>query len=269
MEEWINEISARVPRVEWEYIGEDGLLHCSVCKHQTQTEVEFLGHKKIVPCICKCKMDELQAEKEKERQAEILQKKRFCFQNDEMIDWNFANDDRENAKLSDAMQNYVGNFETFRENGMGLLLYGSVGTGKTYYSSCIANALIEKGYSVIFRTFKQLERGLWNAEDKEYYMSELNRYTLLILDDLGAERDSKYMSDIVFDIIDSRYKSGLPFIITTNLTADEIKKTQEVTYSRIYDRVLERCHPISVDGKSRRREALKKNYQDTQKLLGL
>lgn len=269
MEELLNEISARVPVVEWEYLGEDGLLHCEKCKQPTQTEVEFLGTKKIVRCICKCKSDEIEAQKNKERQDEILRKKRFCFQNEEMIGWNFDNDDRQNEKLSDAMQNYVENFETFRESGMGLLLYGSVGTGKTYYASCIANALLEKGYSVIFRTFKQLERGLWNAEDKEYYMNELNRYSLLILDDLGAERDSKYMSDIVFDIIDSRYKSGLPFIVTTNLTADEIKKAQEVTYSRIYDRVLERCHPISVDGKSRRRESLKNNYQKTQKLLGL
>jgi DNA replication protein DnaC len=186
-----------------------------------------------------------------------------------MSNWTFENDDRKNEKLSDAMLNYVKHFPEFKKDGKGLLLYGTVGTGKTFYASCIANALIGQGYDALFRTFKQIERELWGAKDKAEYMKSLNRYHLLIFDDLGAERDSKYMSDIVFDIVDTRYKSGLPFIVTTNLSAEEIKKPQDIAYSRIYDRILERCHPIEVTGTSRRRQNVKDTYLDMNKKLGL
>jgi DNA replication protein DnaC len=97
----------------------------------------------------------------------------------------------------------------------------------------------------------------------------LNDFDLLIIDDLGAERKSEYMQETVFNIIDSRYRSGLPFIITTNLTADEIKKPQEVSFQRIYDRILERCFPVEVTGQSRRRQALKDTHADVKAMLGL
>ena len=106
-------------------------------------------------------------------------------------------------------------------------------------------------------------------DGKQEFIDSLNKYTLLIIDDLGAERKTEYMVEHVFNIIDSRYRSGLPMIITTNLTADELKKPQAIEYSRIYDRVLERCHPVKVEGVSRRRESLKNDFADIQKKLGL
>ena len=106
-------------------------------------------------------------------------------------------------------------------------------------------------------------------EGKQKFIDSLNRYTLLIIDDLGAERKSEFMQEQVFNIIDARYRSGLPFIITTNLTADEIKKPQDVGYSRIYDRILERCFPVEVTGASRRRQNVKDTYFETKEKLGL
>jgi DNA replication protein DnaC len=106
-------------------------------------------------------------------------------------------------------------------------------------------------------------------EGKQEFIDSLNDYTLLIIDDLGAERKSEFMQEMVFNIIDSRYRSGLPFIITTNLTSDEIKKPQEVSYQRIYDRILERCFPIEINGVSRRRTTLKDTHADTKAMLGL
>ena len=80
---------------------------------------------------------------------------------------------------------------------------------------------------------------------------------------------STVLTDTVFSIIDSRYRSGLPFIITTNLSAEEIKKNGDIGYSRIYDRILERCFPIEVKGESRRRQNLKNNFADVKERLGL
>ena len=103
------------------------------------------------------------------------------------------------------------------------------------------------------------------------FIDSLNRYDLLVIDDLGVERDSAsgYMQEMVFNIVDSRYRSGLPFIVTTNLTADQLKNPADIRYQRIYDRILERCFPVEVTGASRRRKALKETHADVKAMLGL
>ena len=269
-EKMFDQISASVPHSDKEYIGEDGLTHCSVCHCNTQTVVEFLGITKTVRCICDCKAKELEAEKELMRQVENNRKRKKCFAETNMADWTFQNDDRKNEKLSDAMLNYSNKFPEFMQMGKGLLLFGTVGTGKTYYAACIANSLIDKGYTVLMTNFARLTNTIQGMyEGKQEYIDSLNDFDLLIIDDLGAERKSEFMQEMVFNIIDSRYRSGLPFIITTNLTADEIKKPQEVAFKRIYDRILERCIPIEVSGASRRRTTLKETHADMIDMLGL
>lgn len=266
----IDSISQNVPKAENEYIGDDGLLHCAVCHKKTQTIVEFEGEKRRVRCICDCKQKELEAYKQAEIQAENERMRRRCFAETNMAGWTFANDDGKNPKISNAMKRYSADFRDFKAEGRGLLLYGSVGTGKTYYAACIANALIDIGYSVLMTNFARLTNEIQGRfDDKNEYIDSLNRYSLLIIDDLGAERKSEYMQETVFSIIDSRYRSGLPFIITTNLSAEEIKKNGDIGYSRIYDRILERCFPIEVKGESRRRQNLKNNFADVKERLGL
>ena len=265
-----DEISDRVPISDNEYLADDGLMHCTVCNDALQTEIEFLGKKKIVRCICSCKLKEIEAEKEREKREEYDRKRRICFAETNMGKWTFENDDRNNAKLSDAVKRYCDNFAEFKAEGKGLLFYGDVGTGKTYFAACIANALIDKGYNVLMTNFATLTNKIQGMfEGKQEYINSLNRYQLLILDDLGAERKSEFMQEQVFNIIDARYRSGLPFIITTNLSAEELKKTSDIGYSRIYDRILEKCFPIRVDGQSRRRAKVKDTFFETKERLGL
>ena len=270
MEKYIDRLTARMERPEAEYVGEDGLLHCAVCHDAVQVDVDFLGVPKRVRCICSCikaKRDEQEA---RMKQQELDRKRHSCFAESNMASWTFANDDGKNPKLSEAMKNYVKNFTEFKKEGKGLLLHGTVGTGKTYLAACIANALIDGGVSVLMTNFARLTNRIQGMyEGKQEYIDSLNDFSLLIIDDLGAERKSEFMQEMVFNIIDARYRAGLPFIITTNLTTEEIKKPQDVGYSRIYDRILERCHPVEVSGISRRRQNVKDTYFETQKKLGL
>ena len=270
MESALDALSAKVPNhSKGEYMGDDGFLHCPVCNGKLQTEIDFLGKKKIVRCVCKCVAREREAQKERERKEAIERKRKVCFAESNMSEWNFANDDRNKPKISDAMKRYVENFDDFRKNGRGILLWGSVGTGKTYYAASVANALIDEGYSVLMTNFARLSNQLQGTWDKNEIIDDLNRYALIILDDLGAERKSEYMQEVVFSIIDSRYRTGLPFFVTTNLSIEEIKKPADISCSRIYDRILERCFPIEINGESRRRKNVIDTFYDTKEILGL
>ena len=78
------------------------------------------------------------------------------------------------------------------------------------------------------------------------YIRSLCRYSLLILDDLGIERNTEYSLENLFNVIDARYVSGKAMIITTNLNLEELKSQKQLSLKRIYDRVLERCIPVCV-----------------------
>lgn len=271
-EKMIDSFSDDVPRVKKEYLDEEGFLRCAICHERVEylASVPELGIERKVRCICSCIVKERDAHKEQERQQEIARMRSACFEESKMHTWTFENDDRRNAKLSDAMMRYADMFEIFKKDSKGLMLYGPVGTGKSYYAACIANRLMDNAVPCFMTNFSKITNKLQGMfEGKQEYINSLNKYPLLILDDLGIERKTEYMAEMVYNIVDSRYRSGLPFIITTNLSADEIKKPQEVAYSRIYDRILERCHPVKVDGGSRRRESLKASYSETNELLGL
>lgn len=58
----------------------------------------------------------------------------------------------------------------------------------------------------------------------------------------------------IYNIIDSRYRSRKPLIVTTNLTLTELKKPQDTAHARIYDRLLELCTPIACTGPSMRKD---------------
>ena len=273
MNKIIDEMSASVPVWEDEYIGEDGLPYCKKCKEPRHyiLDVPNMGiRNKVVRCICSCQVA-MNEERELQRNhAEYERKRKQCFAYaDEMRYWTFANDDGRNKKWSDAMKRYVDKFEDFKLMGKGLLLFGDVGTGKTYYAACIANKLIDRDYFVRFRTFKNIESEYFNAENKAAYVKDLNRCDLLILDDLGVERNSEYMNELVFDVINTRYSMGLPFIITTNLLGEELKNPDNIKNERIYDRILERCYPLKMEGQSRRKQNLIAMSEDVQMMLGL
>ena len=76
------------------------------------------------------------------------------------------------------------------------------------------------------------------------------RYDILIIDDLGVEHNTEYSTEQISSIIDTRYRSGKPLIVTTNLKLDELKHPSDLAHARIYDRILERCAPILFTGKN-------------------
>lgn len=258
---------------EGDYYDEKGLLYCGKCHTAKQVEVKILGQDRRPYCMCKCESEKLKQEEESRKEFERIQQiheiRRKCFNDEAMQGWTFANDDMSNERVTKAMQNYVDNFPELKKQGKGLLLYGHCGTGKTYAACEVANALIDKGYSVLVTNFARVLNSLQGTFEKQDYIDEINSNSLLVLDDLGIERDTPFAREQVYNIIDARYRAGLPMIITTNLTMDKIKATEDIDNMRIYDRILERCFPIEVAGDNRRRKAIRESYGDMKNLLGL
>lgn len=208
----------------------------------------------------------------KRAEMQMQEYKRICFAEDnrKMLGWTFENADPESGAVIEAAKNYVADFENMMKEGKGLLFFGKVGTGKTYAAACIANALIEKGYAALltdFATISRTAQGMYHGK-QEYYDS-FNRFPLLILDDLTTERNTEFMDEVVFSVINSRSNSGLPLIVTTNLTAEELKKPSEIKRQRIFSRLLERCHPVNATGKDKRLEQMKEGFLPMKERLGL
>ncbi len=134
--------------------------------------------------------------------------------------------------------------------------YPDVGTGKSFFSGCIANALLDRDVPVLMTNFPTILNRLTGmfSEDRADFIASFDEYDLLIIDDLGVERSTEYAMEQMFFLIDSRYRSRRPMIITTNLKLAELKNPPDLTHARIYDRILERCSPILFAGKNFREE---------------
>lgn len=257
-----------------EYMGDDGLLHCSNCGEPVQAHVNFLGKDKVVRVLCSCREKQYKEKEkefeEKERQRTIDRYRRDCFYSKEFEDYTFANDDAADEKISNAMKRYVENWQQMKAENCGLLLYGDIGTGKSYYAACIANALIYRKIPVLMTSFARIANTLQGMyEGRQEYIDSLNHYSLLILDDLGTERSSDYMLEQVFAVVDARWQAGLPMIVTTNVPVEEIRNQKDLRYKRVYDRIISVCHPVRMVGKSRRKDGVADNYARRNKLLGL
>ena len=74
-------------------------------------------------------------------------------------------------------------------------------------------------------------------------MTSLMRPELLILDDLGAERNTSFGKERVFDVVDKRLLTGKPMIVTTNIPLSVMKQAADLDDCRIFDRILEACVP--------------------------
>ena len=97
----------------------------------------------------------------------------------------------------------------------------------------------------------------------------MNSAKLVIFDDLGAERNTDYALEKIYNIIDSRYRRKLPMLLTTNLTIDEMKDEEDRRYSRIYDRIFETCYSMQFTGPSWRKKEANRRFTEMEKLFDI
>ena len=259
-----------------DYLNEDGLLMCGKC--HTPKQCRFIASwdgkekKPYTPCDSERELNdaEEQARQAQNLRIEVNRLRKLGFPDGEMANWTFNADDGTNKTASDIARRYVDNFTEMKKHGKGLLFYGPVGTGKTFLAACIANELINQGRPCLVTNFARITNTLQGMFDgKQRYLDDMNRLDLLVIDDLSAERDTSYMNEMIFNIIDSRYRSGKPLIITTNLSKEELINQPNTAKQRIYSRLIEMCFPVEVKNVDRRKKKAQEDSADLRKLLNL
>ena len=261
-----------------DYVGPDGLLYCGKCRTKKQTKLPASavtgGREMIVPCICRCKVEENKRREEAEKKKQEMQRLERLRASSLMdaklkaARLNGYQIDGDNQKIYNLAEKYVRRFDEMYEKKQGLLFWGTVGTGKSYTAACIANELLDQMIPVVMTSFvKILQNIQGNPDEEEKIMAGLNVAKLLIIDDLGAERSTDYALEKVYNIIDSRYLSGKPLILTTNMTLKEMQETQDIRYKRIYDRIFEMCFPVRFAGRSWREKVAAKRFDEMRNLM--
>lgn len=274
LEATIDALAARVPTDANVWVGDDGLKHCLNCGGARECRIEVFDKVKVVPCLCKCMSEKREREealrKQQEMMAKIAAYRDIGFPDREMQAYTFKNDDGAQPELTNAMRAYVEHFDEFRKEGKGLYLYGPVGTGKTFHAACVVNALIDRRTPCLMTNLSRVTNkisGTWDG--RQDYIDSLSRFYLVGIDDLGVERNTEYMNESVTTIIDSLYRAKVPMIITSNYTPAQLVDEADIRRKRVYDRLLERCHPIYVAGESRRKNKGRSDYKTMKNILGL
>lgn len=264
------------PGHEDDYIGEDGLLYCGMCKapRQMVLEVPMVGTR-IVPIMCPCEIAKREAEAAREameaEQRRIDGMRKIGITSPDYREMVLAADDGSDPKMRAIVDRYIEKRDLMRRENIGLLLHGSAGGGKTFWASALANAMIDHGSSAMITTVPRLVTAMsqdFEAE-KSRILEQVERVQFLVLDDVGIERQTGYMAEKMFEIIDARYRSRRPLIVTTNLTLEEISSPQQMEYKRVFDRIVEMCQPIHVSGEGRRKAIAREKSNKAREILGI
>lgn len=253
---------------------------CKYCgKEYVKNEDSYL---KNLPEFFRKKLEYIPAcpclEEEEKREMEEMERKRVqeCMINkvkkfkdisvmdSRFIKSTFKNADMDNQQMQLA-QKYVKSFLK-KDEQEGLLFYGGIGTGKTFTTACIVNYLMERGKTVLVMNLGLYLNKLtlqW-AEAEMNILEQVEKCDLLVIDDFGGEKgldrnNTGWRAEKIYNLIDTKYRSEKPLIISTNLNFNEDEEKCEISekfstqgQNRIRDRIIDMCFPVQVMGKSRR-----------------
>ncbi|QUO36439.1 ATP-binding protein [Clostridiaceae bacterium Marseille-Q4149] len=251
------------------------MKYCGKCRTPKEalypTDLQAQGFTKH-PVMCKCAAERRERKEAKRREYErmscMTMLRSEAFRDMPAADWRFESAAVTTPQLAKA-RGYAQNWDEFKKAGIGLLLFGNVGTGKSYAAGCIANALIDRLESVLFVGMSDVVNRMQGnfGADRDHYMQSLMCPDLLVLDDLGAERNTSFSKECVFDVVDKRLLTGKPMIVTTNIQLSVMMQAADLDDRRIFDRILEVCVPIRFDGENFRKGNARANIKKAAEML--
>lgn len=237
---------------------------CEICGKPKSIE---LPTGQVVKCACDCDVKEITNQEkiriDREKELRIKANKKSCFDNPSMLEKTFDKDDKKGGEEITIAKRYA---EQFPMGSDGLVFYGDTDKGKTFASACIANYLLDKGYSVLFRSVPKI---VYDAQRNgfEDWLSKYIECDLLIIDDLGAERTTGFAQEAIYNVVNDRNAARKPIVATSNLSIKDLSSAPSMALKRIYNRILEQCLPIHVE--NGRTRANKETYSRIKKNLGI
>lgn len=194
--------------------------------------VKVLGMDFVTKVGCSCEREQAlqkkQAKELKYRQQESYAWSDISKRMQEYELDNFITNNDDKVKLLEKINVYLKNFAENKKHGIGLILSGNVGTGKTFLAVSIFKKLVRQGYFVIFskatNLFTRMEeaKSFNNPDTISHIVHEYCQADLLILDDLGSHIWNDSVNSYLYKIIDSRYENMKPTIITTNCSKQDL-----------------------------------------------
>lgn len=149
--------------------------------------------------------------------------------------------------IFNACRDYAYNFD---RKSPSILMIGQTGLGKTHLSLAIVGTVIGLGYSVLYNSaqnfFRELQNERFGKSGSSAYENMMLECDLLVIDDLGAEFSTAFTVSALYNIINTRINTGLPTIISTNLSLTEIENQYS---NRISSRLIGEYSLLYFDGK--------------------
>lgn len=215
----------------------DPVYTCPFCK-----DTGFIGNEKC-HCFKQAMLDLLY---EQSNIRDILKDETF---DSISYEYQLGDDLTRFKKAVNGSEHFVEHFDLNYEN---VLFYGTVGTGKSFLSNCIANALIEKGHSVIYFSaislFQKISEYTFQKNAKEYLTNpfeDIYNCDLLIIDDLGTELANSFVTSQLFACLNERHLRHKSTIISTNLDLNEL--TQRYS-DRVFSRLISNYTVYKLSG---------------------
>lgn len=264
-----------------DWYNDDEILICGKCGEPRQSIRDFpdpipydinrTSQAKVVR-ECRCEREAKAAEERRKKAEEDMERVK-ALRKTSLMDTKFTNArfssfivNEYNEKNLRLCKRYASGFKEMLSKNQGLLMWGDVGTGKSFSAACIANFLMDNKYPVIMTSFvKLLETFRKNDGAESEFYAAIRRVPLVIFDDLGTERDTSFAIEKIYNIVDTRYRSGLPMIVTTNLSLQDMMEETDIRYKRIFDRVCEACFPMQFTGQSWRMKAAFERFEAMEK----
>lgn len=204
---------------------------CPVCKGTGYLRADVpYGHPNFgKPIACECK----EQERRERRRLQLQEISNLGELRDKGFDNFNPNVSRNVYEAYSAAREYA------EEPDGWLIFIGRVGCGKTHLAAAIANRALARGSRVLFSTVSDLLdhlRATFTPSSTEVYdhlFQEMREAELLVLDDLGAQQSSPWANEKLFQLLNYRYNSQFPTIITTNNAG--LQGIEERIRSRIMD----------------------------------
>ena len=234
------------------------VLKCEICgKEKMYGRIHMCGKNIDIPVLmCDCAKKAQEEWEEQERKKKIKRN----------LDWLKANSHLPKAEKTfeewvhtEATEECYKAYRSFVENyykgSHGMLVYGDCGCGKSHLSIALATELAKQGVRTIYKNVPELFEDIYesfsgNGISASEIIRPITDASVVILDDLGAEKPTEFVRSKLYYIINSLYNSEATLIVTSNIT--KISDLKGIIGARSYDRIIEMCKFVHNTGTSYR-----------------